>query len=72
VWEHNIVNIEVEDTDHNDDNDDNSDENEGDDLNKKNYVKKSNYRLICATAKSIATTQVQYWSLHSRPRQGGR
>ncbi len=32
VREHNIVNIEVEDTDHTDDNDDDSDDNEGDDL----------------------------------------
>jgi len=32
VREHNIVDIEVEDTDNNDDNDDDSEENEGDDL----------------------------------------
>jgi hypothetical protein len=32
VREHNIVDIEVEDTDYNDDNDDDSDENEGQDL----------------------------------------
>ena len=36
--EHNIVNVEVEDTDHNDDvDDDDSDENEGDDLDKNTF-----------------------------------
>jgi len=37
VREHNIVDVEVEDTDHNDDNDDVSDENEGDDLDENTF-----------------------------------
>jgi len=37
VREYNIVDIEVEDTDHNDDDDDDSDENEGDDLDENNF-----------------------------------